>query len=123
VAVRIAKIDAAAAVPIIELSVCEAPRRAAECNFGLLDAAQNGIEFAVTGRGRRNDDFRTLNPRPLNNRVSDLLILTGEKITGVSAFEPENASEELGRGDFVTRRNDGVIERDGLRRPPTQNVW
>ena len=47
VAVRIAKIDTAAAAPVVELAVFEAPRRAAEDDLVLLDAAEDGVEFAV----------------------------------------------------------------------------
>ena len=46
VAVRIAEIDAAAAVPIVELAVVEAPRRAAESDLRSLDAAEDGVELA-----------------------------------------------------------------------------
>src|SRR6516165_7145265 len=44
-AVRVAEIDAAAAVPIIELTVVEAPRCAAVHQLRLANAAQNGIEL------------------------------------------------------------------------------
>jgi len=47
VSVRIAEIDAAAAVPVVELAVFEAPWRAAVSDFLSLDAAQDGVEFAV----------------------------------------------------------------------------
>jgi hypothetical protein len=40
VSVRIAEIDAAAAVPVVELAVFEAPWRAAVGDFLSLDAAQ-----------------------------------------------------------------------------------
>ena len=50
-AVRVAKIDAAAAVPIIELTVIEAPRCAAVHQLRLANAAQNSIEFGIVVEG------------------------------------------------------------------------
>src|SRR5208282_430651 len=47
VAVRILKVDAAAAAPVVELAVVEAPRRAAVDQFRLLDSAENRVEFAI----------------------------------------------------------------------------
>jgi len=46
-AVRVAKVDAAAAVPIIELTVIEAPRCAAVRQLRLANAAQDGIELGI----------------------------------------------------------------------------
>ena len=46
-AVRVAKIDTAAAVPIIELTVVEAPRCAAARELRLANAAQDGIELGI----------------------------------------------------------------------------
>jgi hypothetical protein len=47
VAVRVAKIDAAAAVPVIELTVAEAPRCAAIGELRLANAAEDGIELGI----------------------------------------------------------------------------
>ncbi|MBU6461347.1 MAG: hypothetical protein KGI99_04565 [Bradyrhizobium sp.] len=47
-AIRVAKIDAAATVPVIELAVLEAPRCAALCELRLANAAEDGIELGVT---------------------------------------------------------------------------
>ena len=46
-AVRVAKIDAASAVPVVELTVLEAPRCAAIGELGLPNAAEDGIEFGI----------------------------------------------------------------------------
>ena len=46
-AVRVAKIDAAAAVPVIEFTVVEAPGRAAIGELRLPDAAQDRIELGI----------------------------------------------------------------------------
>ena len=46
-AVRVAKIDAAAAVPVIELTVAEAPRCAAIGELRLANAAEDGIELGI----------------------------------------------------------------------------
>src|SRR5437764_5518469 len=47
VPVRIAKIKAAAAAPIVELAVVETPRRAAEHDLGLFHPPKNGVELAI----------------------------------------------------------------------------
>ena len=47
-AVRVTKIDAAAAVPIIELTIAEVPRCAAVRQLRLANAAQDGIELGIT---------------------------------------------------------------------------
>src|SRR5215470_406040 len=47
VPVRIVKIEAAAAAPIVELAVFKAPGRAAEHNLGFFDPAKNGVELAI----------------------------------------------------------------------------
>src|ERR1700758_3882787 len=46
-AVRVAKIDAAAAIPVIELTVVETPRRAAIGQLRLANAAEDGIELGI----------------------------------------------------------------------------
>ena len=46
-AVRIPKIDAAAAVPVFELAVVEVSRCAAERQLRLANAAQDGIEVGI----------------------------------------------------------------------------
>jgi hypothetical protein len=50
VAIRALEIDAAAAVPVVELAVIKAPRRAAIGEARPLDAAENGVELAATAR-------------------------------------------------------------------------
>ena len=46
-AVRVAKINAAAAVPVVELTVVEAPRCAAISELRLANAAEDGIELGI----------------------------------------------------------------------------
>ena len=46
-AVRVAKVDAAAAVPIIELTVVETPRCAAVSQLRLANTAQDCIELGI----------------------------------------------------------------------------
>src|SRR6516162_11171048 len=48
VPVRIAKIEAASTAPVVELAVLQTPRRAAEHDLGFFDAAENGVEVAIT---------------------------------------------------------------------------
>src|SRR6516162_10215887 len=45
--VRVAKIDAAAAVPVVELTVVEAPRCAAIRELRIANAAEDGIELGI----------------------------------------------------------------------------
>src|SRR5438552_6661157 len=47
VSVRVLEIDTAAAAPIVELAVVEAPGRAAIAEAGLADAAKDGVELGV----------------------------------------------------------------------------
>src|ERR1700684_4316142 len=47
VPVRILKVQAAAAAPIVELAIVEAPGRAAEHDLGAFDTLENGLEFAL----------------------------------------------------------------------------
>src|SRR2546429_3226504 len=47
VSVRVLEIDAAAAAPIVELAVVEAPGRAAVAEARLLDAAEDSVELGV----------------------------------------------------------------------------
>ena len=63
VAVRITEIDAAAAAPIVELAVVETPRRAAESDFRRLDAAEDGVEFAVADMERQMMALELICPR------------------------------------------------------------
>jgi len=46
-AVEVAKIDAASAVPVVELTVLEAPRCAAIGELRLANAAEDGIELGI----------------------------------------------------------------------------
>jgi len=46
-AVRVAKIDAVAAVPVVELTVVEAPWCAAIGELRLTNATEDGIEFGI----------------------------------------------------------------------------
>jgi hypothetical protein len=46
-AIRVAKIDATAAVPVVELAVVEAPRCAAIDELRLANAAEDGIELGI----------------------------------------------------------------------------
>src|SRR5205085_12026329 len=45
--VRVLEINAAAAIPIVELAIVEAPRSAAIRDLRLLDATENGIKLGI----------------------------------------------------------------------------
>src|SRR5580698_6346308 len=109
VAVGIAEIDAAAAVPVVELAIVEAPRRAAENDLGFLDAAEDGVELGFA------DMKRVMMTLELGIGIEQqrqrLVDPHRREIAAAAALQSENASKELGRRDFVARRHDGVVER------------
>src|SRR5437016_8707232 len=110
-AVRIAKIKTAAAAPIVELAVIEAPRRATKHNIGLLDAPQDGVELAI---GDVKSQMMGVEIRIVVEQQSQLFVYSDRReMPGAAALCAENLSEEFRRGGFVARRNDGVIERNG----------
>jgi hypothetical protein len=114
-AVRVAKIDAAAAVPVIELTVIEAPRRAAIGELRLADAAEDGIELGIA------------DVEGVVVALELLLVVEKERERVVDAYrremavfrigmEAKNSREKLRRCPPVAGRDDGVIEGNGHRR-------
>src|SRR5258708_39058596 len=113
-AVGIAEIDPAAAVPVVELAVVEAPRRAAERDLGFLDAAEDGVEL---GLAHMKSVMMTLELGVVVEQERQRLVDPHRReIAAAPALQSKNASEEFGRRDFVARRHDGVVECDGHRR-------
>src|SRR5260370_36406063 len=95
VAVGIAEIDAAAAVPVVELAVVEAPRRAAENDLGFLDAAEDGVELGLADMKRV---MMTLELGVVIEQQRQRLVDPHRrKIAAAPALQSENASKELGR--------------------------
>src|SRR5580704_9476476 len=113
VAVRIVEIDAAAAAPIVELTIIEAPRRAAVGDLGFFDTRENRVELSVADV---KSIVMTLElPICVEQQCQILVDLDRGEITGATALEAEYAGEEFRRRDLVARWDDGVIERDGHR--------
>src|SRR6516165_5580215 len=114
-AVRIAKIDAAAAVPIIELTVVEAPRCAAVRQLRLANAAQDGIELGIA------------DVEGVVVALEFLVVVEKQRERIVDTYRCEmaafrigmkakNARKKLRRCPFVASRDDGVVEGDGHRK-------
>src|SRR5580704_6348555 len=113
VAVGIAEIDAAAAVPVVELAVVEAPRRAAENDLGFFNAAKDGVELGLA------DMKRVVMALELGIVIEQqrqcLVDPHRREIAAAPALQSEKASKEFGRRDFVACRYDGMVEHDGHR--------
>jgi len=109
-AVRVAKIDAAAAVPVIEVTVVEAPRCAAIGELRLPDAAEDGIELGIA------------DVEGVMVALELLVVIEKERETywrkmpvfriGMKAKNPR---EKLGRCHLIAGRDDGMVEGDGHR--------
>src|SRR5215471_369143 len=114
-AVRVAKIDAAAAVPIIELTVVEAPRCAAVRQLRLANAAQDGIELGVADV---EGIMVALELLVVVEKERERVIETYRR--EMAAFrigaEAKNARKKLRRCPLVVGRDDGVVEGDGHRK-------
>src|SRR5246127_5614442 len=107
-AIRAAKIDAAAAVPVVELTVVEAPRCAAIGELGLANAAEDGIELGIA-------DVEGVVV------ALELLVVVEEECERVVdtyrremvafriGMEAKNACKELPRCPLVAGRDDGVV--------------
>ncbi len=110
VSVRIAEIDAAPAIPVVELAVFEAPWRAAVSDVLSFDAAQDGVEIAVADMESEMMALEFVGVvEQQRQRFADF---DRREMVGAAALEPEYAGEKSGPGDLIARRNDGVIKCD-----------
>jgi hypothetical protein len=75
--VGIAEIEAAAAAPVVELTVIETPRRAAEGDLGFLDSVKDRVEFALADMKGEMVAFKFA--VVVEQQVRVLLIRTGAK--------------------------------------------
>ena len=114
-AVRVAKIDAAAAVPIIELTVVEAPRCAAKGELCLANAAEDGIELGIADV---EGVVVALELLVVVEKQRERVIDTywREMAAFRIGMEAENARKKLRCGPLVAGRDDGVVEGDGHRK-------
>jgi len=114
-AVRVAKIDAAAAVPVIELTVVETPGCAPVGELRLANAAEDGIELGIA------------NVEGVVVALELLDVVEKERERAVDTYrremavfgigmEAKNARKKLRRCPLIAGRDDGVIEGDGHRK-------
>ena len=107
-AVRVAKIDAAAAVPVIEVTVVEAPRRAAVGELRLPDAAEDRIELGIA------------DVEGVMVALELLVVIEKERECVVDTYwgkmpvfrigvKAKNPREKLGRCHLIAGRDDGDI--------------
>src|SRR5262245_48597040 len=99
-AVEVLEVHPAAATPVVELAVLEAPRRAAVGKAGVLDAAKDGVELLVADVERVVLDRRRLvlveqeRQRLIYPHMPEVVALAIEG-------EAEQVGEEACRGDLV----------------------
>src|SRR5262252_6391238 len=114
-AVRVAKIDAAAAVPVVELTVIEAPRCAAIGELRLANATEDGIELGIVDV---EGVVVALELLVVVEKERERLVDTYRR--EMAAFrigmEAKNARKKLRCCPLVAGRDDGVIEGDGHRK-------
>src|SRR5690348_18268757 len=114
-AVRVAKIDAAAAVPVVQLAIVQAPRRAAIGELRLADAAEDSIELGIA------------DVEGVVVALELLVVVEKERERVVDTYrremaafrigmETKNARKKLRRCPLVAGRDDGVVEGDGHRK-------
>src|SRR5262249_7241502 len=113
-AIGVAKIDAAAAVPVVELTVVEAPRRAAIGELRLANAAEDGIELGIADM---EGVVVALELLVVVEQERERVVDTYRR--EMAAFrigmEAKNARKKLRRCPLVAGRDDGVVEGDGHR--------
>src|SRR5262249_16001679 len=119
VTVRILEVDAAAAVPVVELAVIQAPGGAAVRNPRLLDTPQDCVEL---GLAHVEGVVVALKPGLLVKQQRQLLVDPYRReIVALSAVaQTKDAGEEARGGDLVARRHDRVIENNGHGTLPSQ---
>src|SRR5215468_7461288 len=107
-AVRVAKIDAAAAVPVIELSIVEAPRCAAVGELRLANAAEDGIELGIADVEGVVVALELLSVvEKERERVVDTY---GREMAAFRiGMEAKNARKKLRRCPLVAGRDDSVV--------------
>jgi hypothetical protein len=115
-AVRVAKIDAAAAVPVVELTVVEAPRCAAIGELRLPNAAEDSIELGITYVEGVVVAFELL---VVVEKERERVVDTYRREMAVFriGMEAKNARKKVRGCLFVAGRDDGVVEGDGHGRP------
>src|SRR5215208_5698073 len=121
VAVRILEIEAAAAVPVVELGIGKAPWRAAEGQSGSLDAIKDRVELRVADVERIVMAVERLHVIVEQERQGIVHLHRCEMTVGTREGEPEHLREKARGGLFIAGRHDRVVERDRHRASPRQH--
>src|SRR5262249_52246574 len=110
--VRIPEIDPAAAVPVVELTVVEAPGGAAVRNPRLLDARQDRVELGLAHVEGVVVAFKL---GVVVKQQGQLLVdpHRREVVALPAVSQSKDAGEETGGGDLIARGHDRVIENNG----------
>src|SRR5215471_7696462 len=114
--VRVAKIDTAAAVPVVELTVVEAPRCAAIDQLRLANAAQDGIELAIADVEGVVVALELLVVVVEKERERVVDRYRREMAAFRIGMETKNARKKLRCCPLVAGRDDGVVEGNGHRK-------
>src|SRR6516162_404081 len=116
-AVGVLEVDAAAAVPIVELAVVEAPGRAAVAQALRFDPAEDPVELAVIDVERI---VMAVETALLVKQQSERVVEVYRREVAGRAFEaqPEDTREEARGGFLVVGRHNGVVQGDGHRTSP-----
>lgn len=114
-AIRVAKIDAAAAVPVVELTVVEAPRCAAIGELRLANATEDGIELSIADV---EGVVVALEPLVVVEKERECVVDAYRREMAVFriGMEAKDARKNLRRCPLVAGRDDGVVEGDGHRK-------
>src|SRR5215468_12138848 len=114
-AVRVAEIDAAAPVPVVQLTVVEAPRRAAVAELRVADAAEDSIELGIADV---EGVVVALEPLVVVEKERERVVDTYRREMAVLriGMEAENPRKKLRRRPLIAGRDDGVVEGDGHRK-------
>src|SRR5271156_890660 len=113
--VRVAKIDPAAAVPVIDLTVVGAPRCAAIGELRLANAAEDGIELGIADR---EGVMVALELLDVVEKERERVVDTHRREMAAVriGMETKNARKIFRRRPLITGRDDGVVEGDGHRK-------
>src|SRR5215472_12171216 len=120
-AIGVAKIDAAAAVPVVELTVIEAPRCAAIGELRLLNAAEDSVELGVVDV---EGVVVALELLVVVEKERERVVDTYRREMAVFriGMEAKNARKKFRRCPLVAGWDDGVIEGDGHRKGLSQRL-
>src|SRR5215831_4960538 len=121
VSAGIVKVDAPAAVPVVELSV-PIPWVAAERESRLPHPLQNGVELLVAHMKRIVMSVEILGIVKIERQR--LIDADWRKVTTLLfVLQPKDLREKARRGLLVARRHDRVIQRDGHLAPRDYSVF